>query len=655
MDRLGIDEVAPVIGAGEHPARAVVGEPFTITATVWREGHEAVGADVCWTAPDGTRREIPMSPTAADDDRWYADVVPDTEGLWTFQVVAWSDPWSTWLQGLRAKLTAGHQRLENELESGARLLERLSRRRCRADLPRFVAAAAQLRDTRLTAAERAAVLTTSLLAQVATTPCRELRTPSAEHRVRVERRAAQYSSWYEMFPRSTGGTDAEGRPVHGTLRTAAAELPRIAGMGFDVVYLPPVHPIGRLRRKGRNDTLTARADDVGCPWAIGSAEGGHDALHPELGTVADFGYFVAEARRLGLDVALDLALQCAPDHPWVTRHPEWFTTRPDGSVAHAENPPKAYEDIYPLNFDQAPESLYAEVLRIVRLWISRGVRVFRVDNPHTKPPALWEWLIRTVQESDPDVLFLAEAFTRPAVLEGLAKRGFSQSYTYFTWRTTKQELTDYLTELVAKADFLRPNFWVTTPDILPVELQHAGPRHFAMRAALAATLSPSWGMYSGYELYEGTPLEPGAEDYLDSEKYQLRPRDFTTALREGRSLQPWITELNRLRAANPALQQLRTLRFHPVDNDALLAYTKTDPVGGDTVLCVVNLRPDLPASGTVALDLTPLGPQGLAVAPCDRFDAVDLLRGEKRELGPRIDIHLTPEQAPACIYTWRIG
>ncbi|MCX3061461.1 alpha-1,4-glucan--maltose-1-phosphate maltosyltransferase, partial [Streptomyces sp. GXMU-J5] len=365
----------------------------------------------------------------------------------------------------------------------------------------------------------------------------------------VERERALYGAWYELFPRSTGGWDAEGRPVHGTLRTAADALERVAAMGFDVVYLPPVHPIGRTFRKGRDNALVAGPDDVGVPWAIGSPDGGHDAVHPRLGTLDDFDVFVRRAGELGLEVALDFALQCSPDHPWVDKRPEWFRQRPDGSIAYAENPPKKYQDIYPLDFDRDMPGLVEETVRILRFWTEHGVRIFRVDNPHTKPVVFWEQVISAVNRADPDVIFLAEAFTRPAMMRVLAEVGFQQSYTYFTWRNGKHELTQYAEELAGaeSACRMRPNFFVNTPDILHAYLQEGGRPAFEVRAVLAATLSPSWGMYSGYELCENTPLRPGSEEYLHSEKYELRPRDWAAAEREGRSIAPFITRLNEIR------------------------------------------------------------------------------------------------------------
>ena len=617
--RLGIDDVTPSVGGGRYPNKAAVGESIPIQATVWREGHDAVAANVVWKklGSPGAGQHVRMVPVGVDSDRWLARVVPDSDGLWTFRVDAWSDPWHTWLHTIHAKVDAGQDALElvNDLETGARLVELVGRRpgeRSNRDL--LFGAAAALRDTTLPLPERLAPALSEPVGTILTErPVRELLTRGRTHQVWVDRRRALYSSWYELFPRSTGGRDETGRAVHGSFVTASKELDRIAAMGFDVVYLPPIHPIGEVNRKGANSATLpggnpdARPGDVGSPWAIGSKDGGHDAIHHELGTLEDFDAFVARTRELGMEVALDLALQAAPDHPWASTHPEWFTTRPDGSIAYAENPPKKYQDIYPINFDNDPTGLYAEVLRICLHWAEHGVRIFRVDNPHTKPPNFWHWLIWQIKAKYPDVLFLAEAFTRPARLYGLARLGFTQSYTYFTWRTGKQEIIEFAAEHAARADEARPNLFVNTPDILHASLQHGGRGMFAIRATLAATLSPSWGVYSGYELYEHEAARPGSEEYLDSEKYQLRPRDYEAALATGNSLQPWLTRLNEIRAAHPALQQLRELHFHFVDNDQLLAYSKTDPFTGDTVICVVTLDPASAQQGTVWLDLPSLG------------------------------------------------
>ncbi|HET9257926.1 MAG TPA: alpha-1,4-glucan--maltose-1-phosphate maltosyltransferase [Pseudonocardiaceae bacterium] len=647
--RIAIDDVTPVVSCGKYPSKAVVGEHVPIGATVWREGHDAVGATMVWRGPaDEPGGQAQMRSAGPGTDRFVATVVADQVGWWSFRVDGWADPWESWRHAIEVKIKAGQDEdeLENDLIAGARLLDRAARRPGQPDSRAALsAAAAALRNARRPLGERVTPALRAPVTQImAADPLRDLITRGATHKMWVDRPRALFSSWYEFFPRSTGGWDAQGNPVHGSFATATAELERIARMGFDVVYLPPIHPIGEVNRKGPNNTTHTGPDDVGSPWAIGSVEGGHDAVHPRLGTVEDFEAFVARARELGMEVALDYALQCAPDHPWAKEHQEWFTIRPDGSIAYAENPPKRYQDIYPLNFDNDTRAAYLEMLRVMLFWVERGVRIFRVDNPHTKPPDFWHWLIWQVKDRCPDVLFLSEAFTRPARLYGLARLGFTQSYTYFTWRTGKQELTEYATELASRVDECRPNFFVNTPDILHASLQHGGPGMFAIRAALAATLSPSWGVYSGYELYENTPVRPGSEEYLDSEKYQLRPRDFAAALAEGRSLEPWITRLNAIRRAHPALQQLRTLRFHQVDNDSLLVYSKTDPATSDIVICVVTLEPFVTVSGTVWLDLP-----GLGLDPDDRFTVHDEVTGATYGWGQANFVQLEPWRAVAHI------
>ncbi|MGH3685505.1 MAG: alpha-1,4-glucan--maltose-1-phosphate maltosyltransferase [Pseudonocardiaceae bacterium] len=644
--RIAIDAVTPVVACGRYPSKAVVREHIPVCATVWREGHDAVGATVVWRGPgDRLGCQTRMQPGPPGLDQFTATVVADRVGWWSFRVDAWADPWETWRHAIEVKIDAGVPDLDNDLIVGARLLERAARRPGQQlNRAALTAAAEALRDAGRDLNERVAPALAAPVTQIlAVDPLRDLLTKGAAHKVWVDRPRALFSSWYEFFPRSTGGWDADGNPVHGTFATATRELDRIAGMGFDVVYLPPIHPIGEVHRKGPNNTPEAGPDDVGSPWAIGSVEGGHDAVHPRLGTVGDFTAFLARAEELGMEVALDFALQCAPDHPWAKEHQEWFTTRPDGTIAYAENPPKRYQDIYPLTFDADPRGSYLEMLRVLLFWVERGVRIFRVDNPHTKPPDFWQWLIWQVKDHHPDVLFLAEAFTRPARLYGLARLGFTQSYTYFTWRTSKQELTEYATELVSRVDEMRPNFFVNTPDILHASLQQGGPGMFAIRAALAATLSPSWGVYSGFELFENTPVAPGSEEYLDSEKYQLKPRDFATALAQGRSLQPWLTRLNAIRRAHPALQQLRTLRFHRVDNDSLLAYSKTDPATGDTVICVVTLDPLRTAAGTIRLDLPALD------IDSDRFLVHDEVSGETYRWGQTNYVQLQPWRAVAHV------
>ncbi|HSV67491.1 MAG TPA: alpha-1,4-glucan--maltose-1-phosphate maltosyltransferase [Mycobacteriales bacterium] len=650
--RLGLTDVSPVVSCGRYPARAVVGERVPIAATVFREGHDAVAASVSWRAPDGMSAPFTrMTPGTPGTDRWHVTITPDAVGMWSFVVEAWGDPLATWWHTIEVKLEAGQglADLANDLESGARLLERAAQAVPAERRDELLAAAGMLRDGSLDLAHRVApALNAGLRQLLYDHPLRELITRSRRYELWVDRQRALYGAWYELFPRSTGGVDAAGRPVHGTFATAAKELPRVAEMGFDVVYLPPVHPIGRVNRKGRNNALVAGPDDVGSPWAIGAAEGGHDAVHPDLGTIDDFDDLVTTARELGLEVALDLALQCAPDHPWVRYHPEWFTTNPDGSIAYAENPPKRYQDIYPINFDIEPSGLYAEIYRMVKYWVDHGVKIFRVDNPHTKPLNFWHWLVCRVKQRDPDVLFLAEAFTKPAMMHTLAKIGFTQSYTYFTWRTAKWELEEYVRELVAAVDYMRPNFFVNTPDILHESLQHGGPPMFKIRAVLASMLSPSYGVYSGYELYEHLPREPGSEEYLDSEKYQLRPRDFAAAERAGRSLAPYLATLNDIRRRHPALHQLRNLRLHHVDGDAIMCWSKHDPVTGDTVLVLVTLDPHEPREA-----MTDLGLPSLGLDRHDRFEVYDELTGARYEWGTHNYVRLDPHTEPAHIFAVR--
>ena len=675
--RIEIDDVQPVVSCGAYPAKAVVGEVVPVCASVWREGHDAVAAtlvvrylgaaypplgqnptrrvkalDAAEVAGSTTSTAAKVKPRAypmtlgATPDLFHGQFVPDRVGLWTFRIDGWGDPITTWRNVVTAKLDAGQgeTELNNDLLVGAQLLERAATGVPREHRSPLLDAAAALRHPGDPVARAAPALShevTDLLWQY---PLRELVTRGSQFGVWVDRPLARCSAWYEMFPRSTGGWDSHGRPVHGTFRTAAAALPRIAEMGFNVVYLPPVHPIGKVHRKGRNNAVTAEPGDVGSPWAIGSDEGGHDAVHPDLGTIADFDEFVATARENGLEVALDLALQCAPDHPWAKNHRQWFTELPDGTIAYAENPPKKYQDIYPLNFDNDPAGLYDEVLRVVRHWMDHGVKIFRVDNPHTKPPNFWAWLIGQVKSVDPDVLFLSEAFTRPARLNGLAKLGFTQSYSYFTWRTAKWELTEFGQQIAQYADCTRPNLFVNTPDILHESLQQGGPGMFAIRAVLAATMGTSWGVYSGYELFESRPVREGSEEYLDSEKYELRPRDFEAAVAENRSLEPFLRRLNEIRRVHPALCQLRTIHFHHVDNEALLAYSKFDPVTGDAVLVVVTLNAFAAEEGTVWLDMPALG-----MHPYDRFWVRDEITGEEYQWGQSNYVRITPARAVAHI------
>ncbi|MFS8204028.1 alpha-1,4-glucan--maltose-1-phosphate maltosyltransferase, partial [Streptomyces sp. CWNU-52B] len=593
IGRVPVVDVRPAVDRGSRPAKAVVGETFQVTATLFGEGHDAVAANVVLCDPEGrTGPWTPLREIAPGTDRWGADVTPTAVGEWTYWVEAWSDPVSTWRRSARIKIPAGID-VGLVLEEGAELYERAASAVPRgAGRAAVLAAADALRDdVRPLSARLAAALAPDVDTALAEHPLRERVSRSAPLPLLVERERALFGSWYEFFPRSEGAVVEPGEaPVSGTFRTAAKRLPAIAAMGFDVVYLPPIHPIGTTFRKGPDNSLSASRDDVGVPWAIGSPEGGHDAVHPDLGTIDDFDAFVRTATGLGLEVALDFALQCSPDHPWVEKHPEWFRHRADGTIAYAENPPKKYQDIYPIAFDEDMAGLVEETLGVLRFWMGHGVRVFRVDNPHTKPVVFWERVIADINRADPDVIFLAEAFTRPEIMHALARVGFQQSYTYFTWRNTKQELTEYLTELSGdSAAYMRPNFFVNTPDILPEFLQHGGRPAFEIRAVLAATLSPAWGVYAGYELCENTAVRAGTEDYLDSEKYQLRPRDWEAAERAGLSIAPLITRLNGIRREHTALRRLRNIHFHEADNDAVIAYSKRD--GSDTVLVVVNLDP----------------------------------------------------------------
>jgi starch synthase (maltosyl-transferring) len=666
-------DVMPLVDLGRLPAKATSGEPLPVRATVFREGHDQLGADVVLVAPDGSRRP-PVRMVADGDmpDRYVAWVTPDREGAWTFEVQAWSDPLATWEHDAGLKIPAGVDVELMFLQGGLLLdrvaagLDKLDQREAHAQAV-VTAAAAAARDTsRPVEARLAALQSPELESLLAAHPLRELVTVEGPYPLYADRRRALFSSWYELFPRSEGATcdPSTGTVVSGTFRTAADRLDAVAEMGFDVVYLPPIHPIGEVNRKGPNNTLDPGPTDPGSPWAIGSKEGGHDAIHPDLGTLADFDAFVAKAAGVGLEVALDLALQCAPDHPWVTSHPEWFTTQADGTIAYAENPPKKYQDIYPLNFDNDPQGICREVLRVVRHWMSHGVRIFRVDNPHTKPVAFWEWLLREIRRTDPDVIFLAEAFTRPAMMRTLGAIGFQQSYTYFTWRTAKWEIEEYLREVSTETDHLmRPNFFVNTPDILHAYLQYGGPPAFKIRAVLAATSSPSWGVYAGYELYEHVAVRPGSEEYLDSEKYQIRVRDWAGAEAEGRTLAPFLAKLNAVRRAHPALQQLRNLVVHSSDDENVLVFSKQvrrrgletpasagSSTGGvdDLVIVVINLDPHGARETVVHLDLPALG-----LGWQDSLAVHDEITGEDWHWGQHNYVRLDPGAEPAHVLTVR--
>jgi starch synthase (maltosyl-transferring) len=571
----------------------------------------------------------------AGNDRWEGEIEPTSLGMHELVVEAWTDHFATWRRDIAVKHEAG-QDVEVELEEGARLLEAVARRVNGDDRKLVKSTIERLRDASLRVESRvAAGLDPGVASAVADLPTNGDLSRSTSFPVWVDRERAATGAWYELFPRSYGG-----------LRGAAQRLAAVADMGFDVVYLPPIHPIGRTARKGRDNTLDAASDDVGSPWAIGSSDGGHMAIEPSLGTFDDFDALVTDAERLGLEVALDYALQCSPDHPWVAEHPEWFHHRPDGSIKYAENPPKKYQDIYPLNLwpeDAAVrQELWDACKEILDFWIGHGVRIFRVDNPHTKPFALWEWMIPLVQAEHPEVVFLSEAFTRPALMARLAELGFSQSYTYFTWRTHKGELQEYVDELAygPLADYMRPNFWPNTPDILSGPLRHGHPGVFKQRLVLAATLSPAYGMYSGYELCENDPASEFNEEYRHSEKYEIKDRDWSSA----ESLAPFVQRVNEIRRRHPAFSELSNVRFEHASNDQLLVYSKVSHDGGDAVLVVVNLDPFAVHEDTLWVDLERLG------IPLDTpYEAHDELTGETFVWsGPSPYVRLPPE-SPAHI------
>jgi starch synthase (maltosyl-transferring) len=651
--RIPILDVSPIVECGRYPAKAVVGETFDVTATVFREGHDAVAATAVLRNPAGKdRQRVRMHGIA--EDRWAASLTPDAEGDWSYLIEGWADPINTWRHTAHIKVEAA-QDVDLVFAEGAVLFERAA-----SGLPRgktnerelLRSTAKAMRDERRPPEVRlAAALAPDVSAILDEYPVRDLVTTEGPFPVRVERERALYGSWYEFFPRSEGAhRNGDGSWTSGTFKTATERLPAVAEMGFDVVYLPPIHPIGTTFRKGPNNTLTAGPNDPGVPWAIGGPDGGHDAVHPDLGSLSDFADFVQHAQDLGLEVALDLALQASPDHPWVTEHPEWFTKRADGTIAYAENPPKKYQDIYPMNFDNDPDGIYAEVKRTIRLWTDHGVRIFRVDNPHTKPVRFWHRLLGDIHQTDPDVVFLAEAFTKPAMMHALGMIGFQQSYTYFTWRNSKAELETYLTELRDSSPHMRPNLFVNTPDILNAYLQYGGPAAFKIRAALAAMMSPTWGVYSGYELYEHVAVRPGSEEYLDSEKYQYRPRDWAAFApggpRAGETLAPYITKLNELRRAHPALRRLRNLRFHYVDHPDIICFSKRE--GEDCMIVVVNLDPHAAREATTSLNMPALGFDWH-----ETFSAHDELTGAGYSWGQHNYVRLDPAAEPAHILTVR--
>src|SRR5215813_556637 len=595
--RAVIENVKPEIDCGRFPAKRTVGERMTVEADIFADGHDALLAVLLYRK-DGASNwtEIPMQPLV--NDRWRGTFEVDEVGDYYYALQAWVDRFESWRRAFAKKVEAG-QEAALDLLAGAELVEEAAKNAVGEDSKSLIRFAATLRGDK-PAAIRSGLDDALAELMEKYSDRRWAVNYGKELRVNVERAKARFSAWYELFPRSFASTPG----AHGTLRDCIDRLPYVAGMGFDVVYLPPIHPIGNAFRKGKNNSVSARPDDVGSPWAIGSPEGGHKSIHPHLGTLDDFRRFLAKAAGLGLEVALDIALQCSPDHPYVQQHQEWFSTRPDGTIQYAENPPKKYQDIYPLNFETPQwQALWEELKSVFLFWIEQGVRIFRVDNPHTKAFAFWEWVIAEIKQQHPDVLFLAEAFTRPNVMYRLAKLGFSQSYTYFTWRNTKQELTDYFSELTQSqaCEYFRPNLWPNTPDILPEFLQVGGRASFMVRLILAATLGSSYGIYGpAFELCENAPVALGKEEYLNSEKYELKHREPNSS----HSLKNLISRLNRIRKENPALQSNRSLRFHETDNPTILCYSKASDDLSSVVIVVVNLDCFHVQSGWLGIDLS---------------------------------------------------
>lgn len=631
--RVVILAVRPEVDGGRYPAKRVVGEAVDIEADLVSDGHDVVRAMLLHQPPGESQwHEVELAPVG--NDTWRASFVTTRLGRHRYTVIAWVDAFRSWRHGFERKVQAGND-VSVELLEGALLVDAAATRD-----PALASFAAVLRDGPIEDRIETA-LGEALADAMARVPDRS-RAARYRHELElnVERPLAEASAWYELFPRSAAGDR------HGTFRDAEGWLDYIAELGFDIVYLPPIHPIGRAYRKGPDNTPDAGPEDVGSPWAIGGPEGGHTSVHPQLGTLADFDRFVAAAQTRGLEVALDIAFQCSPDHPWVHEHPSWFKARPDGTIQYAENPPKKYQDVYPFDFDSVDwKNLWAALRDVFVFWCERGVRVFRVDNPHTKPIPFWEWCLREVQTRYPDTIFLAEAFTRPKLMYALAKSGFSQSYTYFTWRTTKWELETYLRELASApvADFFRPNFWPTTPDIFPEHLVHGGRSIFTQRAVLAATLAASWGNYGpSYELMENVQ-RPGVEELARNEKYQLRSWDLT----KPDSLRHVIARINRIRRSLPALSDMRSLRFHQTDNELVMAYSKRR--GDSIALVVVNLDPHHTHRAWLDLDLDALG------IPADHtFQVHDLLSGARFSWrGSRNFVELVPAEMPAHIFEVR--
>ncbi len=650
--RVVIEEIQPVVNGGRFPAKRTVGDQVTVTAAIFSDGHDHVGARLLYRhSSEKAWSTVPF--TALPNDMWTARFPVDRLGTWHFTVEGWVDHFDTWIVDLGKRLAAQPdprqptqqvepQDIPLQLRIGAGLLEEAAGRAKGADAAKLKAGAVALRKL---ADENRPFYETPLADEMVELAARYPDLTYAtrcesEFPVWVDRERARFSAWYELFPRSAAPVPGQ----HGTFRDVITRLPEIASMGFDIVYMPPIHPIGMQFRKGKNNNVRSEPGDVGSPWAIGGPEGGHTALHPQLGTFADFDALVAAAKENGMEIALDIAFQCSPDHPWVEEHPEWFKMRPDGTIQYAENPPKKYQDIYPLNFESSDwRGLWDALYGVFTFWIDRGVRVFRVDNPHTKALPFWEWCINAIHEDTPEAIFLAEAFTRPHVMYQLAKGGYTEGYTYFTWRNTKKDLEEYFTEICNPpvSDFFRPNVWPNTPDILHEQLQTGGRAMFQQRAILAATLSANWGIYGpAFELCEGRPAKPaagkkGSEEYLDSEKYQIREWDRSDPI----SIAPLITQLNKIRHENVALQRNEHLHFHSTDNDQVMCYSKASEDGANHVIVVVNLDTKKEQTAWIRLRLDYLG------VPWDTtFEVEDLLTGARYTWKEWSYVALTPEQ-----------
>jgi starch synthase (maltosyl-transferring) len=639
--RVVIENVEPEVNCGRFPIKRIVDDLVSIEADVFGDGHDHVRARLLWKR-EGENKWQTAEMAPLGNDRWRGEFPVAKTGRYLYTLVGEVDHFETWQSDLKKRADA-KQDLELPFATGAMLLEQTKSRANKKDGTKLATWAKKLRSGSYDSAAVEFALQDELREMVNRYPDPALETQyDHELAVVVDRERARFSSWYELFPRSWSPTPGK----HGTLRDVAARLDYVAEMGFDVLYMPPISPIGKSFRKGKNNSVEAGPEEEGSPWAIGSAEGGHTAILPALGTMEDFRDLVAQAKQRNMEVALDIAFQCAPDHPWVKEHPEFFKKRPDGSIQYAENPPKKYQDIYPLDFESSNwRGLWDALKDVFSFWMDAGVLIFRVDNPHTKAFPFWEWVIPELKEKNPDVLFLAEAFTRPRVMERLAKGGFSQSYTYFTWRDTKEDLTRYLLELTTTPvrEYFRPNFWPNTPDILPGHLQTGGLPAFRFRLVLATTLTANYGIYGpAFELGDNTPTKPGSEEYLNSEKYEIKKWD----LQLPSSLKPLITQLNQIRHENKALQTNERLHFHPTDNPSLICYSKRTGDGSNLILVVVNLDPFLVQTGWVTLDLDQLG-----LAASDTFEVHDLLADQSyRWQGRRNYVALRPAEAPAHIF-----